>query len=172
MHGDELRGQSCDAQEPRQRRANRGARGHDSNVLCRLNTDDRHAASQHRASRPELHGLQTQGPHVRPVLDRRQVPRQRGLQGDRRGHQRESQRTSVLPRRHVHIHDPFRPAGDGHHPAERAARFRGARSAMHLVDPTKNPCMFSKTRPTPTSKDAMLRVLVPAVAGEDPWGRA
>ena len=32
--------------------------------------------------------------------------------------------------------------------------------------------MFSKTRPTPTSKDAMLKVLVPAVAGEVPWGRA
>ena len=41
-----------------------------------------------------------------------------------------------------------------------------------MVDPKKNPCMFSKTRPTPGSKDAMLKVLVPAVAGEDPWGRA
>jgi hypothetical protein len=40
------------------------------------------------------------------------------------------------------------------------------------VDPKKNPCMFSKARPTSTSKDAMLRVLIPAVAGEDPWGRA
>ena len=41
-----------------------------------------------------------------------------------------------------------------------------------MVPPSKGPCMFSKTRPTPTSKDAMLKVLVPAVAGEDPWGRA
>ena len=28
-----------------------------------------------------------------------------------------------------------------------------------LIDPKKNPCMFSKTRPTPGSKDAMLKVL-------------
>jgi hypothetical protein len=50
--------------------------------------------------------------------------------------------------------------------------FVGLVPSCAIVDPKKNPCMFSKTRPTPGSKDAMLRVLVPAVAGEDPWGRA
>jgi hypothetical protein len=50
--------------------------------------------------------------------------------------------------------------------------FVGLVPPCNMVDPKKNPCMFSKTRPAPTSKDAMLRVLVPAVAGEDPWGRA
>jgi hypothetical protein len=50
--------------------------------------------------------------------------------------------------------------------------FVGLVPPCNTVAPKKNPCMFSKTRPTPTSKDAMLRVLVPAVAGEDPWGRA
>jgi hypothetical protein len=50
--------------------------------------------------------------------------------------------------------------------------FVGLVPSCGVVDPSKNPCMFSKTRPTQTSKDAMLRVLVPAVAGEDPWGRA
>jgi hypothetical protein len=50
--------------------------------------------------------------------------------------------------------------------------FVGLVPSCNMVDPKKNPCMFSKTRPTPGSKDAMLKVLVPAVAGEDPWGRA
>ena len=39
-------------------------------------------------------------------------------------------------------------------------------------NPLKEPCLVSKTRPSPGSKDAVLRVLVPAVAGADPWGRA
>ena len=42
----------------------------------------------------------------------------------------------------------------------------------NIVPPSKGPCLFSKTRATPGSKNAMLRVLIPAVAGEDPWGRA
>ena len=50
--------------------------------------------------------------------------------------------------------------------------FVGLVPSCGVVDPSKNPCMFSKTRPTPTSKDAMLKVLIPAIAGEDPWGRA
>jgi hypothetical protein len=50
--------------------------------------------------------------------------------------------------------------------------FVGLVPSCATVPPSKGPCMFSKTRPAPGSKDAMLRVLVPAVAGEDPWGRS
>jgi len=50
--------------------------------------------------------------------------------------------------------------------------FVGLLPSCASVPPSKGPCVFSKTRPAPGSKDAMLRVLVPAVAGEDPWGRS
>ena len=50
--------------------------------------------------------------------------------------------------------------------------FVGLVPSCNIVPPSKGPCLFSKTRPTPDSKNAMLRVLIPAVAGEDPWGRA
>jgi hypothetical protein len=50
--------------------------------------------------------------------------------------------------------------------------FVGLVPSCNIVPPSKGPCMFSKTRPTPGSKNAMLKVLIPAVAGKDPWGRA
>lgn len=61
-------------------------------------------------------------------------------------------------------------------PAKAATLPNGLSGFVGLVpscaNPVKPPCLVSKTRDPSNSSNAVLKLLVPAVAGADPWGRS